>query len=171
MATDLREQVELAELYKADFYAWARHQAEALRQFQATRPNAPIDFAHLIEEVEGSAKGDLRAARSQVRRLVEHLLKLEHSPAPQPRRQWRRSVRDARNELGDLLTPALKRGLDPCLPELYGDARSNAADDLALHSEIEAGAALPDNCPYALDQLIDKTWYPTNRHGLIDELL
>jgi hypothetical protein len=65
-----------AELYEADFYAWARGQADALRRLVETRPNAEIDLEHLIEEVEGLARTDLRAASSQLRRLMIHLLKL-----------------------------------------------------------------------------------------------
>lgn len=168
MARTLEETIDPATLYERDFYAWARHQAEALRRLQVARPNLPLDFEHLIEEVEDLAKSDLRAARSQLRRLAEHLLKLEYSPAAEPRHQWRRSVRDARNELGDMLTQTLTRALAPSLSELYADARANALDDLREHGET---AALPPECPYTFDQLIDKAWYPTNRHGLVDEVL
>ncbi len=171
MATKVEDKVDPAALYDADFYAWAEQQAANLRRLQASHPGLPLDFAHLIEEVEDLAKSDLRAARSQIRRLVEHLLKLEYSPALQPRHQCRRSVRDARNELGDLSTPTLRRALAPSLPELYADARANAADNLGQHGEREAAAALPHDCPYTLDQLTDKAWYPTNRHGLVDEPL
>lgn len=171
MATKLEDKTDPAALYDRDFYAWARHQAETLRQFYTTRPNLPLDFEHLIEEVEDLARRDLRAARSQFRRLIEHLLKLEHSPAALPRHEWRRSVRDARNEAGDLLTPTLIRALAPALPELYADARANAAGDLGQHGEREAATALPPDCPYTLGQLIDKHWYPANRHGLVDETL
>ena len=169
MATEWRDETDPAALYDRDIYAWAERQATTLRRLQASHPNLPLDYAHLIEEVEGSARRDLGAAKSQLRRLLEHLLKLEHSPTTAPRHQWRRSVRDARNELGDLLTPTLARALAPSLPELYSDARANARDDLVQHDEREAAAALPQSCPYTLDQLADKTWYPTNRHGLVDE--
>jgi len=172
MATELREQVDPAELYyDADFYAWAQQQAETLRRLQVSHPTLPLDFAHLIEEVEDLARSDWRAARSQLHRLLEHLLKLEYSPARQPRHQWRRRVRDARNELGDILTPTLKRALEASLPELYADARANAAADLGQHGELEAAAWLPPIRAYSLDQILDKHWYPTNRHGLVDEPL
>lgn len=171
MATKLEDKIDPATLYDEDFYAWAEQQAATLRQLQASHPSLPLDFAHLIEEVEDLARSDLRATRSQLRPLLEHLLKLEHSPAAEPKHQWRRSVRNARNELGDLLTPTLTRALAARLQELYADARANAADELALHGERQAAAALPDDCPYSLDQLTDNTWYPTNRHGLIDEPL
>ena len=171
MATKLEDKIDPSALYDRDFYAWAQQQAATLRRVQASHPNLPLDFVHLIEEVEDLAKSDLRAARSQVRRLLEHLLKLEYSPARQPRHQWRRSVRDARSELGDILTPTLKRALEPSLPELYADARANAAADFDEHSELEAAEWLPPIRGYSLDQILDKSWYPTNRHGLLGEPL
>jgi hypothetical protein len=172
MATELQDQPGPSRLCGLGLYAWAREQAEALRKFQATRPDASIDFAHLIEEVEDLARSEWRAARSQLRRLLGHLLELEYSPAREPRHQWRRSVRDARNELGDTqLTPTMKRALEPGLPELYADARANAAADLGQHGEREAAALLPPIRPCTLDQLIDKAWYPSNRQGLVDEPL
>lgn len=123
MAIELREQMDLAKLYETDFYAWAKHQAEALRQFQATRPNAPIDFAHLVEEVEDLARRDVRAAKSQLRRLILHVLKLEYSPADCPRRQWLNSVDDARQELDDVLSPSVVAIVTPLLPKLFAEAR------------------------------------------------
>ena len=169
MVTDIQNHEKVADLYESDFYAWVLEQARQLRALHETRPNLPLDLVRLIEEIEGLAKSDLRAARSQLRRLLEHLLKLEYSPARQPRHQWRRSVRDARNELGDILTPTLKRALDPGLPELYADARANAAADLGQHGELDAAGWLPPIRGYSLDQILDKSWYPTNRHGLVDE--
>ena len=169
MATALQDKDGLHALYETDFYAWARLQAETLRKLQTARPNLPLDFEHLIEEVEDLARSDLRTARSQVRRIIEHLLKLEFSPADRPRHQWRRSFRDARNQLGDVLTASLQQALVPNLPGLYTDARAIAADDLRDHDEREAVVAMPEALPYSLDQLIDKAWYPTNRHGLAEE--
>jgi hypothetical protein len=168
MATELDEKIDPGRLYDGDFYAWALQQAAALRRLETTRPSLTLDFTNLIEEVEDLAKSDSRAARSQLRRLLEHLLKLEYSPAQQLRHQWRRTVRDARNELADILTPTLKRAVEPGLPELYADARANAVADLGQHGERDAALWLPPLRGYSLDQILDKSWYPTNLHGLAD---
>ena len=40
-----------AELYEDDFFAWTQLQAKKLRRFARTRPNLPIDLAHLAEEI------------------------------------------------------------------------------------------------------------------------
>jgi hypothetical protein len=73
-------------LYEEDFYAWSRRQAELLR----LQRFSDLDLAHLIEEVEDFGESVYRSVRSRVRTIVEHLLKLEHSPASDPKRGWRR---------------------------------------------------------------------------------
>jgi len=168
MATKLEDKVDPAALYDVDFYAWAEHQAATLRRLQATRQNLPLDFEHLIEEVENLARSELRAARSQLRRLLRHLLKLEHSPAESPRRQWLNSIDDARAELDDTLSATIRSKLEGDLAACYAKARKTACRDLLDNGEPDAAAAIPASSRYTLDQLLDKSWYPTNRHGLID---
>lgn len=52
------------------------------------------------------------------------------------------------------------------LAKLYEHARRSARLALLDHPEPEAAAALPQSCPYTLDQLLEDGWYPANRHGL-----
>ncbi|MEK0084757.1 DUF29 domain-containing protein [Benzoatithermus flavus] len=158
-------------LYERDFYAWAQDQAQALRRLAAERGNGPLDLEHLAEAVEGLATERYASVASQMQRLIEHLLKLEHSPAPAPRRQWRVSVRSARAEIGRRRSRTIDRLIEQELPESYGDALEAAAAALADHGEIEAARGLPTTCPYDLEQLLDRSWPPANRHGLEDEPL
>jgi hypothetical protein len=39
------------ELYENDFYAWSQMQAKELRRLARTRPNLPLDLAHIAEEI------------------------------------------------------------------------------------------------------------------------
>ena len=169
MATELREPKDLAELYERDFYAWARHQASALRDFHATRPNLPLDLEHLIEEVDDLADAKLGAVKSQLRRLIVHYLKLEYSPARPLRRKWEVSIVDAQNEIENDMTASIREATASDLGRVYAGARRLAAAELIEHDELEAARALPEACPYTLDQLIDETWRPTNRHDLTDD--
>ena len=75
-------------LYETDYCAWTRQQAADLRKLAKRRTNTPIDAAHLAEEVEDLGRSERDAVRSQVRRIIEHLLKLEFSPAAEPRAEW-----------------------------------------------------------------------------------
>jgi len=154
--------------YDEDFYAWALDQAEALRRLAETRPNVPVDFAHLIEEVEDLARAERNAVRSQVRRVIEHWLKLEHSPSADPRLGWKISIDDARDQIGDRLTPKIRHDLARDLPRLFAQARRTAAKALAAAGELQAAGALPTVNPYRLDDLLADDLYPPNRHGLVD---
>ncbi len=154
------------QLYDEDFYAWTRRQAAALRRLRLTRPNVELDLEHLIEEVADLGANRRDALRSQLRRIILHCLKLQHSPAQGPRPGWRDLVIDARLELEDQLTRSLRRDLVRNLPKLYGQAQRAAADLLRAYGEDAAADTLPETCPYALADLLRHGWYPASRHGL-----
>jgi hypothetical protein len=153
MAT--RAKARAADLHASDAYLWARSQADALRAGHL----AELDLAHLAEEIEDLAIGIRSAVRSRTRRIIEHLLELEHSPAKEPRHGWRRTARTARSELRDDLTASLSRELENDLVALYSDARENAADDLRSYGGTAAAQALPAECPYSLEQIAGD-WLP-----------
>ncbi len=67
-------------LYEEDFYPWTREQAAAGR----ARANA-IDWEHLAEEIESSGNSDRRELSRRLGTIIEHLAKLEWSPAVDPR--------------------------------------------------------------------------------------
>jgi len=68
-------------LYQTDFVAWADETAKLLRQHRFEE----IDLDALVEEVEGLAKQDRKAMRSQLQRLLIHLLKWHYLPIDVPR--------------------------------------------------------------------------------------
>jgi DNA-binding PucR family transcriptional regulator len=156
-------------LYKKDFYAWTRDQAAALRRLADDRWNGPLDLLHLAEEVEDLGSEQQNAVMSQLERVMEHLLKLEHSRNSEPRHQWMISVVDARGEIERRLTATIRREVEPVLETLYRRSLRKAELALAAHGEADAGRALPAVCPYAFDNLLVDEWWPANRHGLTDE--
>lgn len=153
MATRIKPAAE--NLYQADAYLWAQAQAALLRE----RRFGELDLENLIEEVEDLGGSLKRSVRSHARRIMEHLLKLEYSPAQDPRLGWRATIRTQRSELLDDLTPTLRRELAGEIPELYERARHDAEASLCDHGEAAAAAALPGACPYTLDQLAGD-WLP-----------
>jgi Domain of unknown function DUF29 len=157
------------QLYKDDFYAWTRDQAQALRRLAEARWNGPLDLEHLAEEVDGLGMQARNAVRSQLLRILEPALKLEYSPAAEPRADWLNSIDDARGEIEAAITPTILAEVEPMLPKLFDRARRKVARDLTARGEIEAARALPTDCPYAFDDLIADAWWPPNRHGLRDE--
>jgi hypothetical protein len=142
-------------LYDEDFYVWAQNQAELLRDKHFDE----LDLANLIEEVEDLAGSLKSAVRSRATTIMEHLLKLQHSPAQNPRLAWRGTIRTQRTRLLNDLTPSLQRHLADNFPDLYERARHDAEGSLRDHGEQDAADALPTTCPYTLEQ-ITGDWLP-----------
>jgi Domain of unknown function DUF29 len=150
-----RIETRASDLYQQDLYAWSKAQADLLRAGRF----AELDLEHLIEEIEDVGGALRRSVRNRIRSIVEHLLKLEHSPAAEPRAGWRATARTQRVRLRDALTPLLHREVANDLGELYRDARALAEGALRDHGEHAAADALPESCPYTLDQ-IASDWLP-----------
>jgi hypothetical protein len=157
-------------LYQSDYYAWTKDQAAKLRALAAARVNSTLDLENLAEEVESLGRSDLNTVRSQVRRIIEHLLKLEFSPSMPPRDDWHHSAAQARDEVEDHMTASMRPDLAADLAKLFGRARRDAVLGLRQHGEREAAQALPTTCPYSLDQIVSHGWQPMNRHGIVDDL-
>ena len=73
--------------------------------------NAPIDWENVAEEIESLGKSERRALASHIANVIEHLLKLQASPATEPARGWRETIRRARSEIEVILadSPSLRR--------------------------------------------------------------
>ena len=145
-----------SDLYQQDLYAWSKAQVDLLRAGRF----AELDLEHMIEEIEDVGGALRRSVRNRIRSIIEHLLKLEHSPAKEPRAGWRATVRGQRVKLRDALTPLLHREVANELPALYQDARTLAEGALRDYGEHPAADALPESCPYSLDQIISD-WLPS----------
>jgi hypothetical protein len=144
--------------YDDDFYAWTQYQAQVLRSMR-TRDNR-FDRENVAEEIETVGRHERDAVRSQVRRILEHFLKLAYSPAGDPRHGWRGCVIEARAELDDKLSATLRHDISTVLSKLYATARKRVFADLQDYSEKDAAASLPTECPYTLDQILAEDWYP-----------
>ena len=130
--------------------------------------SSTLDLANLAEAVESLGQSDLNTGRSQLRRIIEHLLKVELSPAAEPCAEWRCSIAEARDAVEDHLTASMRPEVEAELPKPFGRGRRAAALGLRQHGEVAAAKAPPATCPYALAQLAMQDWHPQNRHGLVD---
>jgi hypothetical protein len=151
-----------AALYEDDFYLWVERQADLLRKGRFR----DLDLAHLIEEVEDLGANLRSMAFSRIQQIIRHLLKLQFSSALEPRRLWRQTIRDQRDELELHLTASLRNLVQGSLETRYARARRRAAEDLIEHREKTED--LPDTCPYSLEQILSHDWFPTNVLGLDD---
>ena len=149
-------------LYDTDFLAWAKEQAQALRSAARGGSNQKLDWENLAEEIEGLGASQRIALRSQMRRIVQHLLKLEFSPAVEPRRGWFESVGDARAEIESLLetSPSLKLDAGSALAMALRQGSKKAVFDLEKYGEVDpATLARIRAKTYTVDQVLDD-WFP-----------
>jgi hypothetical protein len=91
-------------------------------------------------------------------------LKLQESPAEQPRPGWMRSIAEARGDLEDKISPTLRRDAQRNIEKLYARARSVASLGLLEHGERDVAGQFPSECPYTLSQILEDDWYPEPEH-------
>lgn len=134
-------------LYDQDFYTWTQQMAVALRQQDWTA----LDIENLAEEIESLGKSDCRALKSRLEVLIIHLLKWQFQ-ADRRSGSWRSTITEQRLRIQDLLadSPSLKNYLLSVLSEAHKNARKLATDETELALEV-----FPEDCPYALEQLLE----------------
>jgi hypothetical protein len=146
--------------YDVDVAAWSERQASLLRLAAAgEQVNDRIDWQNVAEEIESVGQSELRTLASHVRNVLEHLAKLEASPAVDPRAGWQDTVSRARSDIEDLLkaSPSLKLKLDAIVTEQLPRALKLAASSFAFHGET---TRVPlEALHYTTDQLLND-WFP-----------
>jgi len=141
-------------LYDTDVAAWAQQQAGALRRRAANE----VDWENVAEEIEGVAASQKREARSRLRVICEHLLKLRHLRQGRHQGQsWRNTLDEQRRELQELFedSPSLRGFAEGALVSAFVNARQ----DVERNSGKSLG--LPDDtCPWSLDQVLSLDFLP-----------
>lgn len=142
----------VAALYDTDLYAWAKANAQLLRQGHY----ALVDTQHLIEEIEDMGKSQQHAIASFLRNLLMHLLKWQYQ-ADKQSRSWKFTIRNARQEIDDLVeeNPSLSRLPGELLQRTYQKAKQLAADETGIPLSV-----FPDICPYTIEQALSGEWLP-----------
>lgn len=149
-------------LYDKDFFAWAKQQADALRAAARGAASNQLDWENLAEEIESLGISQRTALRSQIRRILRHLFKLEASAVGEPRRGWKESIRGARAEIEDILkaSPSLRRELAELVAEQTPRAAKLSSGDLEDHGEpTDAIQARLDSGGYTVEQVLGD-WFP-----------
>jgi hypothetical protein len=155
-------------LYEEDFVRWTEEQSTALRRAKGSTSavqggsNQPLDWDNLAEEIESLGKSDWRELRSQITRILRHLLKLEVSPAMEPQGglagERQRSPDRNRGLLED--SPSLRRDCEGLIKKQIAAAARLAMDDLKQHGGVaEAIAARLKQTEYTAEQVLGD-WFP-----------
>ena len=139
-----------------DYPAWFLDQAKALRRHKPRE----LDWASLAEQLEemyAQATGDLL---SDLRVVLQHLLKLQFQPSDNElkrrARGWKLSATEHRNRIDWFLRHS--RSVRKKLPEFVEDAYTGARKEAALHMNVEE-RALPAKCPWIPEQVCDLDFF------------
>ena len=137
-------------LYERDALAWAERQADLLRRLAAgERLNEPVDWPNVIEEVQDVGLSELRACQSLLQQAMIHLLKLHTWPDSRASGHWRDEAGVFLDDARRRFTASVRQRIE--LDDLYAGAlrRAHAAKD-----DAGTASALPDTCPFVLDDLL-----------------
>jgi hypothetical protein len=97
--------------YETDVSRWSERQGALLRRLAAgERANdADLDWPNIAEEIETVGRSERAALSSHISNVLEHLIKLQISPAT-PRAGWRETILRGRSEAEELLrdSPSLR---------------------------------------------------------------
>jgi len=147
-----------ARLYEKDFVRWTEQQSGALREASRFPTNLPLDWENLAEEIESLGRSQRRELRSRLMAILQHLLKLEHSPAPDPRHGWMDTIERERSEIELLLedSPSLKREVARMIAVEAPRAARLAARALFRQGEEIGDLAVPN---YTEEQVLGG-WFP-----------
>lgn len=137
----------LSNLYETDFYAWTVEQSKLLKEGHFKQ----LDISNLAEEIESLGKQERRELESRLGVLIGHLLKWDYQPEKRSK-SWRATIREQRRAAQKLISQ--NSSLKPYLAEAIADAYESGKDLVVGETPLDYGD-LPENCPYAPEQLFD----------------
>lgn len=147
-------------VYDDDFFAWTQQQAVALRELPRDAIGNRVDIEHVAEEIEDLGKRDLREVRSLLKRLIEHLIKIDACPASNSLPHWRSEARSFSSSASEAFSPSMRQLLD--LTSIWRKGLKAARHFL---DDIGVPSADWIDCPFVLDELLSEDF------GLDDALV
>ncbi|RKZ42928.1 MAG: DUF29 domain-containing protein [Gammaproteobacteria bacterium] len=138
--------------YEQDFYSWTNNNVELLREGKLSE----IDRINIAEELEAMGKSQQHALVSRLAVLLMHLLKWQYQPE-KCSRSWELTIIEQRHEIFELIedSPSLKHTLEEKLAKAYQKSLIKAERETGIRY-----TKFPHSCPYTLEEVLDKQFYP-----------
>jgi len=139
-------------LYEKDFYAWAMHNAQLLRQGKLKE----IDVDNIAEEMESMSGREKRELINRLVVLIAHLLKWQFQPIRRSK-SWKFTINEQRTQVNDIIeqSPSLKNEIKNKFDIAYERAIRSAEAKTAIPEKN-----FPKKCPYTLEQCLDYEFFP-----------
>jgi hypothetical protein len=121
--------------------------------------DAELDWPNIAEEIESLGRSERLALRSHIATVLEHLIKLQASPATEPRNGRKTSVLHARRSTRRMLkaSPSLRREVALMIAEETPDMCQDVAATLALYGEQPL---VPVEALTFTEQQVLEAWFP-----------
>jgi hypothetical protein len=143
--------LDLKELYETEYDRWLSETVRLLKNRQLKK----LDYENLIEELEALGRSEKSAVKSLLLQIIIHLMLYQfwRSESKINANHWAGEIIIFRVQLEDKLTTNLRNYLENELPKIYQNALLIVQKKTQLNS-------LPEQCPYSLQELLDKNWFP-----------
>ncbi len=143
------------DLYNTDYNLWVLETVKKLENKDLEN----LDWENLIEEVLDLSKRDKRKLKNLLKRLIEHLLKLQYwqSERERNKRHWRGEITNFRQQIKYQLedSPSLKSYLQEIFHSCYQDGRKIASEKSGLPLNM-----FPQKPFATIEQILDENWLP-----------
>ncbi len=145
-------QNQLKNLYEIDEHLWLEETIKILKE----KCLDELDWENLIGELESLSKKDKNRVSSFLEQIIRHSLLLQYWIIEQERNKnyWRAEILGFRTQLRKYLTTNLHNYLANELNIIYQDALGYVREKTGFSVDF------PEECPYTLEQLLDKKWFP-----------
>ena len=148
-------QNQLKNLYEIDEHLWLEETIKILKEKRLDE----LDWENLIGELESLSKKDKNRVSSFLEQIIRHSLLLQYWTIEQERNKnhWRAEILGFRTQLRKYLTTNLHNYLANELNIIYQDALGYVREKTGFSVDF------PEECPYTLEQLLDKKWFPNQK--------
>jgi hypothetical protein len=147
--------------YDTDILIWSEHQADLLRRRAAGElvNETELDWLNIAEEIESLGQAERSKLRSLIGTVIEHLIKLQASPALEPRNGWKETIDRTRDDIDLLMqdSPSLQRFVAEMIAD--GTRRSGRRAARSLERFGEQPRVEINSLAFTEDQVLGD-WFP-----------
>ena len=136
-------------LYERDILTWSEHQADLLRRVANGERVNDVDWPNVIEEIADVGISELNAIRGLLNQAMIHLIKIHMAPEDSARRHWHVELDAFLNDASRRYAPSMRQRID--VDAIWDRTRATTLRYFAGELRVRA---LPDRCPWPLDDLL-----------------
>ena len=142
----------LTSLYEIDNEQWLEQTINLLKNNRLEE----LDLEHLIEELEELSRRDKLTVESFLEQIIRHLLLYQYwtEQNDDNSNHWKAEIMSFRTQTNEYLNQNLRNHLLTNQSKIYEKALKY------VRQKTGYKITFPKECPYSLEQLLEKNWLP-----------